>query len=650
MAIVLTGSTVEIDSGFASGTATGGTANTLTGTGFSTAWANRIVWITGGTGSGQSRFIRTATTTTLTVEPNWDIIPDATSVFSIGYTWNDIDTALAGVTQTSPNFYLVPYNFSLKIGGFLGSINEGVRFTVSPPTLTPGQLASAQGSLWHQGRLLSSGVGVGGGTIEIAYAPTASFNNQILKGLVRWYRAQFAALPGTGSYRINHEPLPKDALDIRDCLFNNIYVVPWTGDRVDRSVFVTKPFWPKGAVPPALTDLSFIENAVIVSGDSGAGENSHYFGLTFQGVLQDTTFNRPYWVWNTTTKEGTYFWDTSAPAYANTFAATTWSANTSSSAGFHTGYTVNVFTRLANGAAAPSTVVGLWDSSGNAAWFEAANAADGRPINSMTITTNASGNYANPWPAVSGKSGLVVAQRLKQTGATAFGPWTIRARNYGYLETGGARSYQNGATEALFMLVDPAITQTNGATVAAYTTLENPAKFYDRYQYYLSLAANIKIDNGLSRSGSLINAGNYNVIIDATAAQAFSLVGNTITIKASTFTGNMTTTGLITLVNGATFFGARTDATGTITVTNFLISNIIAGSRVLIRRTDTQIVLINQSVVGSSFLYEYQHTADIPIEIVVRNASGSPAYQEWRTTVTLTSSGGSATANQVLDE
>lgn len=55
MAITLSGSTIEINSGFASGTAAGGSANTLTGSGFG-AWAGRIVWITSGTGAGQSRF------------------------------------------------------------------------------------------------------------------------------------------------------------------------------------------------------------------------------------------------------------------------------------------------------------------------------------------------------------------------------------------------------------------------------------------------------------------------------------------------------------------------------------------------------------------------------------------------------------------
>jgi hypothetical protein len=35
---------------------------------------------------------------------------------------------------------------------------------------------------------------------------------------------------------------------------------------------------------------------------------------------------------------------------------------------------------------------------------------------------------------------------------------------------------------------------------------------------------------------------------------------------------------------------------------------------------------------------------------VVRNATGSPAYQQWRTTTTLAASNNSQTANQLLDE
>lgn len=82
----------------------------------------------------------------------------------------------------------------------------------------------------------------------------------------------------------------------------------------------------------------------------------------------------------------------------------------------------------------------------------------------------------------------------------------------------------------------------------------------------------------------------------------------------------------------------------------FTVSGMVVGSRLLIRRTDNQVVLVNEETTGTSRSYIYTHTADIPVEIVVRKATGSPAYQEWRTTATLTASGGAVVANQVLDE
>lgn len=80
------------------------------------------------------------------------------------------------------------------------------------------------------------------------------------------------------------------------------------------------------------------------------------------------------------------------------------------------------------------------------------------------------------------------------------------------------------------------------------------------------------------------------------------------------------------------------------------VGNIVNGSRILVRRTDTQAVIANQAVSGSSFAYSYTHTSDIPVEIVVRKATSSPFYQEWRTTTTLAASNNSQTANQQLDE
>lgn len=79
------------------------------------------------------------------------------------------------------------------------------------------------------------------------------------------------------------------------------------------------------------------------------------------------------------------------------------------------------------------------------------------------------------------------------------------------------------------------------------------------------------------------------------------------------------------------------------------VNNIVSGSRLLLRRTDTQAVIYN-NIPGTTFTHTYTHTSDIPVEIVVRKATTSPYYQEWRTTTTLTNSNNTQTANQISDE
>jgi uncharacterized cupin superfamily protein len=90
-----------------SGTATAGSSTTLTDSGKS--WttneqAGRLVRITGGTGSGQTRTIISNTATVLTVAAAWTVTPDATSVYSIWYSFAntnlDTGTATAGGATT----------------------------------------------------------------------------------------------------------------------------------------------------------------------------------------------------------------------------------------------------------------------------------------------------------------------------------------------------------------------------------------------------------------------------------------------------------------------------------------------------------------------------------------------------------------------
>lgn len=252
---------------------------------------------------------------------------------------------------------------------------------------------------------------------------------------------------------------------------------------------------------------------------------------------------------------------------------------------------------------------------------------------SLTVTPSSTGDLTL---AVTGTSANTTGNYYLD--GVIIPPFVVAARHYGYL-------YNN----AVFQTVDPVITVSNEATVAAYsgisvnhatdtitlTTNRTVAQLYDYLKYDLGLTANLTEPDYVSGTLAALNIGAYNLVIN----------GCTLTSG-----GTLTTTGTITLTNGGAFIGARTDSTGTVTSATLAVSNIVVGSRILLRRTDTQAILENQTVAGTSFSYAYLHTTNIPVEVVVRKATASPTYQEWRTTTTLVAAGVSLTANQQLDE
>jgi hypothetical protein len=152
------------------------------------------------------------------------------------------------------------------------------------------------------------------------------------------------------------------------------------------------------------------------------------------------------------------------------------------------------------------------------------------------------------------------------------------------------------------LLDDVNVTERSKAVTDAYTLLEAPQKLYDRGKSYLVDNYAGELSTLVTRSGNLTDAGAYNVTIDATASSAFALSGNTITIKANSFTGDMTTTGIITLVNGSTFIGTRTDANGTVSPAAVLtLTGLKADSevRVYTAGTTTEIAGVENS--GTTF-------------------------------------------------
>ena len=212
-----------------------------------------------------------------------------------------------------------------------------------------------------------------------------------------------------------------------------------------------------------------------------------------------------------------------------------------------------------------------------------------------------------------------------------------------------------GVSVPAVFFVDQSLTQTTKATVDAYTTLETPQKFYDRAKSYLVDNFAGQTATLVSRSGSMIDAGSYNVTIDATAASAFAIAGNTITIKASTFTGDMTTTGLITLANGAIFNGTRTDANGTVAPPKTVsITGIAAGSRLQVYNVTTDTEIVNQVVAGTSYSAAYEegtgYTTGDTVRVRLAYAGASSAKLPYTAQAIVGTSGWSILASQQADD
>ena len=164
------------------------------------------------------------------------------------------------------------------------------------------------------------------------------------------------------------------------------------------------------------------------------------------------------------------------------------------------------------------------------------------------------------------------------------GIFTASSYKYGYLIQSNDYNL-NGLEDlelATSLLPDANITESNKTTVDAYTEIDTSEKFYDRAASHLADNLGTYLNFIVTRSGNQIDAGAYNVTIDATASSAFNLTGNLITIKASTFTGNITTTGTILLQNGSTFVGTFTDTNGTITITELTLTGLQTNTEVRI--------------------------------------------------------------------
>jgi len=141
---------------------------------------------------------------------------------------------------------------------------------------------------------------------------------------------------------------------------------------------------------------------------------------------------------------------------------------------------------------------------------------------------------------------------LDTTGGT--GTWTYKIARYGYTAQSGNHSPALASTTVSISLISDAfITEANKATVAAYTTLENPDKIYDYASYFETTNAGIVISRVISKAATFASAGSYALVLNNTGA-VWNLAGGILTLRITnnfvggfTITGGLLTTGAITL-------------------------------------------------------------------------------------------------------
>jgi hypothetical protein len=160
----------------------------------------------------------------------------------------------------------------------------------------------------------------------------------------------------------------------------------------------------------------------------------------------------------------------------------------------------------------------------------------------------------------------------------------------------GGASVRN---QGFVLLTDQSITQTTMATVAAYTALDTAQQLYDYAKYYLYTNFAGETATYVTRSGDVINASSYNVIIDATAVTPFVFAGSTITAKSSTFTGSLTTSGAVTLANGAVFSSNTVTANVSQATPTNLTGVSITGNLTYNTNTPITITLTNCAISGT---------------------------------------------------
>jgi hypothetical protein len=203
------------------------------------------------------------------------------------------------------------------------------------------------------------------------------------------------------------------------------------------------------------------------------------------------------------------------------------------------------------------------------------------------------------------------------------------------------------------VLVDDSSITNTYASAKALTEITDANKFYDRAKAYLVDNFAGETQTIVTRDGNTIIARGYDVVVDDQANDVFAFNGTTITIKASSFVGNIQTTGTITLNNSAEVIGSY----GANTVLPWEVTNVEATATLQLYNVTKSLEVENLVVTGtagnkvtSSGTYTGSEVSvGDNIRLRITCQAGTSAFLPYEAFGVATSVGISFEANQVAD-
>jgi len=218
-------------------------------------------------------------------------------------------------------------------------------------------------------------------------------------------------------------------------------------------------------------------------------------------------------------------------------------------------------------------------------------------------------------------------RRDHQSPGVSKSPFDIRVRKYGLQYVEISSEVSEPIKQELRLPVDEGLTYTeaevsvlpgismNFTTRTVTITADTDTnKLNDYYLYQLALTGNLQYANEWVRSGDLLDIGSWNMIVDG-----------------ASYSGDVTTTGLIELINGGQFLGIRTDQDGTVKPPIVVdISGVIPGSRIQVYNITTATETINElEPDGVAYALQDREASDYSPGDIIRLRVTKLGEKEW---------------------